>query len=165
MFLLSAPEQDTERVWHLLARSNRSQSAAGGKGVDVDGMRTGNGCVPSLRCRPNLTDGFLSPPESVRATALTLRWLYLSFCFAAPSLSPFCLFSHSFTLQTKAMKMSNISLSWATNIRDYFYQHFMKIVLDNILCPYEADTNTNTEKDIKWKSTRWLNADSFICGK
>lgn len=53
MSLLSAPEQDTERVWHLLAGSNRSQSAAGGKGVDVDGMRTGNGCVPSLCCKKN----------------------------------------------------------------------------------------------------------------
>lgn len=47
---ISAPEQDIECVWHLLARSNRSQSAAVGKGVDVDGMGTENGCVLSLCC-------------------------------------------------------------------------------------------------------------------
>lgn len=51
VFLLAALEQDTESVWHLLATSSRSQSAAGGKGVDVDGMRTENGCAPSARCR------------------------------------------------------------------------------------------------------------------
>lgn len=51
MSLLSAPEQDAECIWHRLARSNHSQSAAGGKGVDVDGMGTENGCVPSLHCR------------------------------------------------------------------------------------------------------------------
>lgn len=44
-----APSRDAEHVWHLMARSNRSWSTAGVKGVDVDGMRTENGCVPSLR--------------------------------------------------------------------------------------------------------------------
>lgn len=47
---ISAAEQDIECVWHLLARSNRSQSAAVGKGVDVDGMGTENGRALSLCC-------------------------------------------------------------------------------------------------------------------
>ena len=41
----------------------------------------------------NLTDGFLSPPESVRATASTLRWLCLSLCFAVPCILPFPFFT------------------------------------------------------------------------
>ena len=61
----------------------------------------------------NLTDGFLRPPESVRATALTLRWLCLSLC-----LRLLISFFHSSSVQAKALNNSILSLCWA---KLYFY--------------------------------------------
>lgn len=90
MSLLSAPEQDTERVWHLLAGSNRSQSAAGGKGVDVDGMRTGNGCVPSLCCKKNRDWRIPQPSRKCQGDCLDPQ-VTLSFsllCFSLTTFSP-----------------------------------------------------------------------------
>lgn len=78
----SAPEPDVKRVWHMTPRSNRSQSAAGEEGVDVDGMRTENGCEPSLLTGQNLTDVPHDPKVSLAP----------SVCLAASSQLPHLFF-------------------------------------------------------------------------
>lgn len=93
--LPSGPERDAERVWHLMARSNRSWSTAGVNGVDVDGMRTENGCVPSLRFMTEFDWWLRWPPRTCQGDHLdpqvtlgfTLRG-WFSFFFTTSSLSP-----------------------------------------------------------------------------